>query len=1130
MLLLVLLQVFAGCMREEIPVAHGSDPDYPTEGKALIKMSVTVPETVVLGTKAMADLPTISSMRVVVFGSSGFLKESVDVDPGDFESANTNGNATTYAFSVHLSLSDSKNLRIHVMANCDATLPWKYEDVVMGGSAYTSGTQDAYWYRFILPNGIVLKKEYNEETERMEYVKNGNYFVVEDEVEDCFENLPLLRNFAKISVESTTPQLVLNPTHTMAVINTPDCGSVAPYNSSTGSFLTDYHTKTYQELKESYPGFSPTGMRYTNTNPDNVTFYPCGKTGNTVTGGIYMYERPKPTGSSDTPSYIIIYGTYYPLKEGLTRADWTDYPAHPENYLDYTQAVDGYYKIDFMDEDGYYAIFRNFRYHIRITGVSKAGAETPSGAGSTGGTGDISSSTEAVGLTDISDGYGRIAVSYVEMTIVEQKAEIELKYKFITDADQGDDAINNYLSTETDGEGNPGPVSISFPAEGKSGPVNVFASTFSTQVENQSGTVVGSAADGYLKVLSTMQDAEGYRTIHFTTSLPSSEGRSEQTIRITGKIDDYKSIYREIKYYLMEKQNMTVTCEADEPDGIHGNDYVEDVAGEGLNVKIKIPIRLPESMFPLVFKIESDQLSITPNTTKYDTENLPVETGESICDGKSGKKTFQYVKTLSYDDYEKLVDDNGKTIVCHFKTNKAASEGTIYVTNEYFNKGSAEFHNYSMYEFSTLTLSNYNASANTTVNCTVALDAADNTRPRTIQVALDGLVPQNANANGWTIIDADDGLYSYTVSSGSGATSSTLNLKTITTAAGFDNKYNVTVTAFDTGGQEIYHEASVGNTAIRMTLNHTSLDLEDGDTRVLKATLWPDHLNNSTVTWTSSNTSVATVNSSGKVTAVGGGSATITATCGNAVATCSVRVVGFGIDKTTMTLEPGESGTINAFIYPAQPLIWSSSNTGVATVDQNGVVTAIAEGSTTITVKTEDNEHVATCSVRVFNRYFSVNLDAGGNNSTYGYPWVDIGSNPDSANYYGYQSNNEGQASTLATMSITVCGYDEFTVYIRSYAEASYDYVVVTKIGTSVYTNYSDASSSASGVKAHTNNSYNVSTTSISSYNAVTFTTADGLTADDTPHTFYIQFRKDGSRNNNDDRGYVLIPKSYRKQ
>ena len=1109
----MLLQVFAGCVRENLPRAYVPDPDYPEEGQALIRMSVRVPSDMAIGTKAMADLPSISSMRVVVFGSSGFLKESVDIDPGSFESATTNGNSTTYSFSVHLSLSDSKNLRVHVIANCDASLPWKYEDVVMGGSAYTTGNQDAYWYRFILPNGIVLKKEYDPDTESMQYVKQGDFFVVEDEVEACFANLPLLRNFAKITVESTTPQLVLDPTHTMAVINTPDRGSVAPYNLTEGTFLADYYLKEYSYLKENYPGFSPTGMQYTNTNPDNVTFYPCGKSGNTITGGIYMYERPKPTGSSDSPSYIIVYGRFYNFKEGVTRADWTNFPNNPDTYLDYSNYKDGYYKIDFMDDDGYYAIFRNFRYHIRITGVSKAGADSPSAAGSTGGTGDISSSTEAAGLTDISDGYGRIAVSYVEMTIVEQKPVIELKYKFITDAEAGDDAINNYLSTETDGQGNPGPVTITVGET--TGPVNVVASTFSTNVSGESGTTVGSAENGYIKVLSSTEDSEGYRTIHFTTSSPSTEDRSEQVIRITGKIDDYKSIYREVTYYLMEKQNMTVTCEADEPT-YHGNKYVEDTPGEGLNVKIKIPIRLPESMFPLVFYIEPDQMSLTPNTTKYDDENLPVETGESICNGKQGVKSFQFVKTVSYAEYEALEDDNGKTVVCHFKTNKSNSAGndgcTVYVTNEYFNKGSDTFYNYSMYEFAALTFNRYDRGANQDVTLTVTLDAADATRPRTVQLTMDGIRPKNTG-NGWTIIDADDGIYAYTISATNGTAS--LTLHTITTAQGFNNQYSVSAMVFDSGGNEIYHEASVGNTAIRITLNHTSLDLAEGDTRTLRATIWPETSNSSTITWSSSNTSVATVNSSGKVTAVSGGTATITAVCGSAVATCSVRVVGFSIDKTTMTLLTGSTGTITATVYPAIPLVWTSSNPGVATVDNSGVVTAVAAGFTTITVKTEDGNYQAYCSVTVISPHYSVDLQAA--SASYG--WTASNVNPDTNTYYSYQSNNYNVSSSTATMSITVVGYTEFTIRYRSDAETSYDYMIVT----------TNSTWNTSGSLASTSNNQQ-SGTALSNYSTLTLTTSNGLTADATPHTFYIHYHKDSSLDRGTDTAYILIPKEYNQQ
>ena len=803
----LLLPVLAACVKET-PVERYDSPDalpYPEGGKALVEMSAFVPGDV--ATKAMAETPSIRSMRVVVFGSSGFMKESVDVDMNDgyFQAATTNGNGTLYRFRVSLTLTDSKRLRIHVIANCDNTFPWKGEDEVMRKYAYTEGTDDAYWGRFILERGLDLKKEYVDSTDSFEFVRSGDYFVVTDEVTAAFSNVPLLRNFAKVSVESTTPQLVLDPTTTMAVINKPRRGSVAP-SLATGGFVEDYYTQEYSYLKANYDGFSPFDTDLVNTNPDQVTFLPCVTSGGTVSGGDFMFERPRVT---STPSYLIIHGTYYPLKDGLLLSEWKGlsdpalrYPNNASAWLK-SEGVDGYYKIDFMDDDGYYAIFRNFRYHIRITGVSKAGAASPGAAGSTGGTGDISSSTEAQGLVDISDGYGRIAVSYVEMTLVDQHAEVELKYKFIPNADDGDAGVNNALVSEG------GPVTITI--GDKTGPINVFSDTVDSSIP--AGTdlgTTGTGGTGKIRVLPG-NDAEKYRTIRFSTNLPSGENRTTQTIRITGQIDEHRSIYREVMYYLMEKQNMTVTCTADEPNIDWGSNYVEESAGEGINVNIKIPILLPESMFPLIFNIESDALSITPNTEKYPRENLPVESGESICDGKVGKKTFHYVKTLSFAEYEALPDNNGKTVVCHFKTNKAQSASTVYVTNTYFNKGNASFQNYKMFYFKDLAYSSYRAAANTNLNFTFALDDEDTSRPRTVRVTLDGLRPQNANATGWGTIDAEEGIYTWTVNAGNTVS---LALRTIG-GASYNGEYTVTLDAVDgVTSKPIYAQAELLNMSV----------------------------------------------------------------------------------------------------------------------------------------------------------------------------------------------------------------------------------------------------------------------------------------------------------------------------
>lgn len=827
--LLILLAVFTGCIKEN-PISNDKAPEYPSEGKAIVHMSAVFPVSV--DTKAMADLPSISLIRVAVFGSSGFLKEVVDAE--NVQAATTNGNATLYRFDVKLSLTDSKNLRVHVFANCATKLPWKYEGVVMCGSVYTTGNQDAYWARFTLPNGIALKMEYDDspEVQSMVYVKSGNYYVVDDEVTDAFcggtgrPGLPMLRNFAKISVQSTTPQLTLDPNKTMTIINMPDRGSVAPYDASQSLFMSDYKDYSYDSLRVHYPGYTPDSMQYINTDPASAPFYPCAvdETTGAVSGGMYMFERPKPSGSGDSPSYVIIHGKFRALKEGKSMSDWKSttlaedkrYPNDVDNWLvPVDQAVDGYYKIDFMDDDGYYAVLRNFRYHLRITGVSKAGAETPADAGSTGGSGDISTSTEAHGLTDISNGYGRIAVSYVERTFVNQQTVVELKYKFIPDVEVGDGTLDNRLKSEG------GKVEITIDKAGGASPVNVISNTLSSEISSATGVTLGTTsgtnATGVIKVIGNgndNNDAEGYRMIKFTTNAPSSQDQAFQVIHIKGWIDEYRSISRDVTFYLMEHQTMSVSCVADNPDPHFPINSVEDVSGQGINLNINIPTQLPESMFPLVFTIESDKLSITPNITAAYHDNLPVESGESICTGKTGKKTFHYNYTLSYADYNALNEETtgGKTFTLHFKTNMDDSASTIYVANEYFNLGSAPFTNYSVYNFSNVWFSNFTAGANTNVNVTFKLDEEDPNTSRTITVQLEGLRPQTTTSP-WTVVDEGAGLYTYTYSNNSGVGGKTVTLPVKTLAAAqHTGSYSVTLSADGANGVPIYRQEVRANT------------------------------------------------------------------------------------------------------------------------------------------------------------------------------------------------------------------------------------------------------------------------------------------------------------------------------
>lgn len=158
-----------------------------------------------------------------------------------------------------------------------------------------------------------------------------------------------------------------------------------------------------------------------------------------------------------------------------------------------------------------------------------------------------------------------------------------------------------------------------------------------------------------------------------------------------------------------------------------------------------------------------------------------------------------------------------------------------------------------------------------------------------------------------------------------------------------------------------------------ISLNIETLSLNDGQNKLLVATVTPDNTSNKVVTWESSNNNVATVNANGLVTAVDAGNATITATTSdgtNHFATCQVTVVmtakAISIDKTAITLNDGQSERLVATVFPNNTtnknVIWKSSDVAIATVDAYGNVTGIAPGMTTITATTTDGTNLSATS------------------------------------------------------------------------------------------------------------------------------------------------------------------------
>ena len=163
-----------------------------------------------------------------------------------------------------------------------------------------------------------------------------------------------------------------------------------------------------------------------------------------------------------------------------------------------------------------------------------------------------------------------------------------------------------------------------------------------------------------------------------------------------------------------------------------------------------------------------------------------------------------------------------------------------------------------------------------------------------------------------------------------------------------------------------------------VTLDQTSVTLEKGKTVKLVATVNPADATDKTVTWTSSDVSIASVDQDGTVRAVKGGSATITAKAGEQSAVCRVTVVspvtGISLDRNTLSLEVGQTATLTATIYPEdateKAVTWTSSDTSVASVDESGTVKALKKGSATITAKAGDKS--AACAVTVSNIPFVI--------------------------------------------------------------------------------------------------------------------------------------------------------------
>ena len=339
-----------------------------------------------------------------------------------------------------------------------------------------------------------------------------------------------------------------------------------------------------------------------------------------TSGPCYVYEKEA---QDKNPAYIIVYGT--------------------------NGGKNVYYKIDLRNNDGdYFPILRNFKYTITINSVNHAGYTSKEEAAEFGASSDLSSSRETQSFTNISDGDVRLTVGYTDKVLVTED-NVPLTYKF--DAIKSGVTLNNITIT----------VNNDYDEKGA-------ALTGIGETENAIGNTItkSSPVSGTEYTLIVDPATMGLQQKTQSIVLVGEYQYTENNQTIT------KTIQRKVKYTLRPPYEMEIKC-------VPGS--IPVAMGTAFDVEITIPDGIGESLFPLEFVLEANDLSMTPNN-----DNMPVATGKSNMTNKSA---FWFTKTLTLEQYNLLTaDSNGKkTFACHFKANKTHKDEDvtlIYASNPYF--------------------------------------------------------------------------------------------------------------------------------------------------------------------------------------------------------------------------------------------------------------------------------------------------------------------------------------------------------------------------------------------------------------------------------------------------------------
>lgn len=156
-----------------------------------------------------------------------------------------------------------------------------------------------------------------------------------------------------------------------------------------------------------------------------------------------------------------------------------------------------------------------------------------------------------------------------------------------------------------------------------------------------------------------------------------------------------------------------------------------------------------------------------------------------------------------------------------------------------------------------------------------------------------------------------------------------------------------------------------------LVLSSEKMTIKTSNSQSVSYEILPENTSDKTVTWSSSNSDIASVNNVGIITANNAGECTITAKCGDLTATLSVVVIKpveqLILNKYEVSLVEKETFSLACTIVPEdatdEEITWTSSDASIAKVDEKGLVTALKAGKCTITASC--NEKIATANINI---------------------------------------------------------------------------------------------------------------------------------------------------------------------